>query len=207
MNPEILYFAGFGAGLFYLLGDILGGIITPNYNYIRNAVSELVQSGAKNRLILSVFLFLHALMIVLFSIGILSMHPLSVSVPIFIGGLLLLGLGLCHALSSSIFPMDPVGEESTIPGTMHLVLVGITVVAILFLVTLLGLGLTQLYGWQYFDAFSYFCLAVIAIGGISSPLVIGKGIEVMGLTERITAYTFYIWLAVMAYLLLGEAIG
>ena len=99
------------------------------------------------------------------------------------------------------------GLGTGVPGTLHLVLVGITVVAILFLVPLLGIGLTQLYGWQYFDAFSYFCLAVIAIGGISSPLVIGKGIEVMGLTERITAYTFYIWLAVMAYLLLGEAIG
>jgi hypothetical protein len=47
-------------------------------------------------------------------------------------------------------------------------------------------------------------LAVIVISGVSSPIVISKGIEVMGLTERITGYTFYIWMFLLAYLLIKE---
>ncbi|HET6443218.1 MAG TPA: hypothetical protein VFI27_01440, partial [candidate division Zixibacteria bacterium] len=62
MDSLYLYYAGFAAGLFYLLGDLLGGLITPTYNYIENAVSELVQSGAENRRLLSVFFFMHSIM-------------------------------------------------------------------------------------------------------------------------------------------------
>lgn len=204
MDGVFLYYAGFGAGIFYLLGDIVGGLITPKYNYVKNAVSELIQSGAENRIFLSSFLFLHAVMIALFAIGILTQHSFQQSKLIFAGGTLLLGVGIGHALSSSIFPMDPVGEESTFPGTMHLILVGLTVLSIFLLVPFLGVGFTQFYGWNSFAAFSFICLGIIVISGISSPVVISKGIEVMGLTERITGYTFYIWLFVMAYLLIKE---
>ena len=204
MDKGILYYAGIGAGIFYLLGDIVGGYITPNYNYIRNAVSELIQSGAENRIFLSSFMFLHAIMIILFSIGLLVHHQYSQSKSIFIGGILLLIVGICHLLSSSIFPMDPVGAESTFPGAMHLILVGITVIATFILLPLLGIGLSRLYEWKYFIIFTFVCLGIILISGISSPIVIGRGIEVMGLTERITGYTFYIWLFVLAVLLIKE---
>ena len=145
MDSSYLYCAGFAAGLLYLFGDILGGLITPGYNYIRNAVSELVQSGAENRLLLSVFFFVHAIMIILFSVAILAQHSISLSWQVFVGGLLLSIVGISHALSSSIFPMDPVGTESTFPGVMHLVLVGLVVVATFFLLPLLGIGFSQLY--------------------------------------------------------------
>ena len=204
MDKGILYYAGMGAGIFYLLGDLVGGFITSNYSYIRNAVSELIQSGADNRMFLSSFLFLHAIMIVLFSIGLLVHHQFSQSKPIFIGGILLLAIGISHLLSSSIFPMDPVGAKSTFPGVMHLILVGITVISIFILMPLLGIGLSRLYEWRFFRTFTFVCLGIIVISGISSPIVIGRGIEVMGLTERITGYSFYVWMFALAVLLIKE---
>lgn len=204
MDSANLYYAGFAAGLFYLLGDLIGGFITPSYNYIRNAVSELVQSGAENRRLLSVFFFVHAIMIILFAVGILVQHSFSQSWLVFLGGLLLLAVGISHALSSSIFPMDPVGAESTFPGKMHLILVGVTVVSIIILMPLLGIGLSRLYGWNDFATYTFVSLAIIAVSGVASPIVIGRGIEVMGLTERITGYTFYVWMAVLAYLLINS---
>jgi hypothetical membrane protein len=204
MNNVILYYAGFAVGIFYLLGDIVGGFITPSYNYVKNAVSELIQSGAENRLLLSSFMFLHALMIILFSVGILTQHSFKQSKLIFIGGILLLGVGISHALSSSIFPMDPVGAPTTFPGSMHLILVGFTVVSIFVLMPLLGIGFNQFYGWKSFTIFTFVCLVVILISGLFTPIVISRGLPVMGLTERITGYTFYIWLFVMAYMLINE---
>lgn len=204
MGKGILLYAGMGAGIFYLLGDLVGGFITPNYSFIKNAVSELIQSGAENRAFLSSFLFLHALMILLFSIGLLAQYPFTQSKMIFIGGILLLVVGTSHLLSSSIFPMDPVGAEATFPGVMHLILVGITVIAIFILMPLLGFGLYRLYAWRYFLVFTIVCLVIIVVSGISSPIVIGKGIEVMGLTERLTGYTFYLWLFTVAFLLIKE---
>lgn len=204
MDKVLLYYAGFGAGIVYLVGDIVGGTITPRYNYIKNAVSELIQSGAEHRLLLSSFLFLHAVMIILFSVGILTQHSFDQSRFIFLGGILLLVVGISHALSSSIFPMDPIGEGRTFPGTMHLILVGFTVISIFILMPLLGIGFYQYYGWKSFVIFTFLCLVLIVISGVSSPIVINKGIEVMGFTERITGYTFYLWLFLMAYLLINE---
>lgn len=204
MDEVLLYYAGFGAGIVYLLGDIVGGIITPKYNYIKNAVSELIQSGAEHRLFLSSFLFFHAVMIILFSVGILTQYSFDQSRLIFLGGILLLVVGISHAFSSSIFPMDPIGEGRTFPGTIHLILVGFTVVSIFILMPLLGIGFYQLYGWKSFVIFTFLCLVLIIISGVSSPIVINKGIKVMGLTERITGYTFYLWLFLMAYLLINK---
>jgi hypothetical protein len=152
-------------------------------------------------------MFLHALMISLFSLGLLAQHQFARSKTVFIGGLLLLAVGLSHLLSSSIFPMDPVGAESTFPGIMHLILVGVTVISIFVLMPLLGIGLSRIYEWRYFLSFTFVCLAIIMISGISSPIVIGRGIAVMGLTERITGYAFYIWMFALAFLLIKEQSG
>jgi len=58
--------------------------------------------------------------------------------------------------------------------------------------------------WKYFSIFTFLCLAVIIITGVSIPVVLGTGIEVMDLTEIIFAYTFYIWLSGRAYLLINK---
>ena len=205
MDKKFYYYGGFGAGIFYLIGDLVGGLITPNYSYVKNAVSELIQSGAENRFFLSSFLFLHALMIILFSIGVLTHYPFKKSKPVYIGGILLLSVGISHALSSSIFPQDPVGAEMTFPGVMHLVLVGVTVLSIFAIMPLFGLYLPI--KWKPYRIFTFLCLTIIVISGLSTPIVLGQGIEAMGVTERITGYTFYIWMFVLAYLLIKEQSG
>lgn len=204
MDKKILCYAGMATGIVYLLGDILGGIITPNYSYIANAVSELIQSGAENRILLSSFLFVHAVLIILFAIRILLRHPYKKTKLIFIGGILLLAVGIGHSLSSTIFPMDPVGAEMTFPGKLHLVLVGITVVFILFSIPMIGQGLYRYKKWKSFRLFTFICLPIMVLSGVLSPVVIAKGIEVMGVTERITGYTFYLWIFVLAYRFIKE---
>lgn len=117
---------------------------------------------------------------------------------------LLLVIGINQVMSSSIFPMDPIGTESTFPGVMHLILLGVSVVSIFILMPLLGVGLKHSYNWKYFSTFTFLSLAVIIFTGITTPVVLGNGIELMGLTERIVAYTFYIWMFRLAYLLINE---
>jgi hypothetical protein len=200
----LLYYAGIAAGIAYLVGDIVGGMITPDYSYRANAVSELVQSGAENRAFLSSFLFVHALCIVLFSVGVLANHSYQENRFVFIAGIGLLVVGICHALSSSIFPQDPVGSDSTTPGTMHLVLVGITVVVLFIVLPLMGQGMFVDRGWDSFRTITFICLPIMIVGGILTPVVIGTGIEAMGVMERRVGYIFYLWLGVLAYKLVGE---
>jgi len=118
--------------------------------------------------------------------------------------IILFAIGINHVMSSSIFPIDPLMTESTFPGVMHLILLGVSVVSTFILMPLLGVGLKHSYNWKYFSIFTFLCLAVIIITGVSTHVVLGNGIEVMGLTEIIVAYTFYIWLSGLAYLLINK---
>lgn len=193
-----LYYAGVGAGLVYLAGDLVGGLITPRYSPIKNAVSELIQSGARHRTLLSMFMFVHALLIIMFALALMLAHPPRVSSALYYGGVMLLVVGVCHALSSSIFPMDPVGEKSTLPGKLHLVLVGISVLAIIAAMPLIASGYSVLYDSGAFKPFTYISLGILLVSGLSSPIIIAKKVPLMGLTERITGYVFYVWLGVLA---------
>ena len=184
-----------------MMGDLRGGMITPNYSYIKIAVSEFIQSGAPNRVLLSSFLFLHALMIILFSMGIIIQHPFHENKSIHVAGGLLFLVGISHALSSTIFPQDPIGTKFTISGILHLILVGITVISMIIILPLTGIGISRKYKWKHFITFTLICLSVILISGFTIPILVTKGIAMIGLTERMTGYTFYFWMFALAYLL------
>lgn len=197
MKSKILYLGGVLAGLIYLTGDIVGGVITPNYSYAANAASELIQTGAENRALLSAFFFLHGVAIITAGLAIVNTHSRKQAKRLHFVGILLIIVGTSHAFSGTIFAMDPVGSEPTVFGIMHLVLVGISVLAILVLFPLAGLDLKKRYGWHGLSIFTFVCFTIIFLSGISSPYVINNDLPYMGLTERITGYVFYVWLMVI----------
>jgi hypothetical membrane protein len=202
MDKKMLFYSGMGTGIAYLLGDIIGGLITPGYSFVSNAVSELSQSGAENRPLMVPFLFVHALMMIIFGYAIMVHHPYRRSKSVFMGGMLILIIGACHSLSGTVFPQDPVGDPATFAGTMHLILVGITVILIFLLLPMMGQGLNKLKDWTRFKIFSFICLPIMIVFGGLTPLMIEMGM--MGIAERIVGYTFYLWAFVLAYLLLIE---
>jgi uncharacterized protein DUF998 len=204
MDKKLLYYAGMGSVIAYLLADIIGGIITPNYSYIVNAISELSQSGAENRMLISSLFFLSAIMGILFTIGIISKHPHKQSKLIFIGGILLIVMEIFSALTGTIFPMDPIGVETTFAGTMHLVLVGIDAVLIFPALLMIGTGFYREKNWKSFRSYTFTSLLIIFIFGVLSAVVIVNGIELMGLVARVTIYTYLLWIFVLAYKLIME---
>lgn len=123
---------------------------------------------------------------------------------IFISGALLVAVGVCDSLTSSIFPEDPIGDPATFPGTMHLVLVAVAALLIFFILPMIGQGLYRNKGWRKFRLFTYICLVVMAIAGGLTPVVIANDLGMVGLTERIVVYTFSLWLFVLSYLLIKE---
>jgi hypothetical protein len=202
MDKKFLYFTGMTTGIAYLLGDIIGGIITKDYSFVGNAVSELSQSGAVNRPIMIPFLFVHALMLIIFGYAIMVYHPFKKSKLIFLGGLIISIIGLSHSLSGTIFPQDPVADPATFAGTMHLIFVGITVILIFFLLPMMGQGFLNIKNWKNFRTFSLICLPIMIVFGGLTPIMIEIGL--MGLTERFVGYTFYLWVFILAYLLIKE---
>ena len=204
MKRRFLFYCGIIGALAYLLSDIIGGIITPGFSYVVNAVSELIQSGSEHTLLLSPILSISAIMGCLFGVGIVANFRYRQSKLLFIGGTLIVISGIMTSLTASIFPQDPIGADATLRGTMHLVLVGVSAVFIFPAILTIGIGLYREKQWKSFRLYSIITVVIMAIFGGLSPLVMASDIELVGLFERIVVYGYWSWVFVLAILFIKE---
>jgi hypothetical protein len=205
MDKKLLYYGGIISPIVFLLNDIIGGIITPNYNYIEQPISDLTQAGS-TYLLGSVLLFIAALLSLLFGIGIILHYKPTTNKFIFIGAVFLIINSLFNSLTGTIFPQDPRdGSVATFAGTMHLTLVGIMVILVFIALILIGIGFNKQKQWKGFRNYTLISLVIMFIfGGILTPYIIANNIELLGLVERVVAYIFQVWSVVLAYKLITE---
>jgi hypothetical membrane protein len=198
INQGVLFWAGILGPFVYVLNVILGGVITQGYSHIRNAVSELTQRGASNIVTFSAFFVVSAILMIVFGIAIM-LHYRHQSRQVYAGGALIVVYGVFAALLATVFPQDPVGAESTIPGTMHLVFAGLAALVIVGSILLIGMGLRQTEErWHYFKLYSVITVIVMLIFGASTPILMMNGIELMGLFERLTQLAYLQWFVILA---------
>jgi hypothetical protein len=161
-------------------------------------VSELTQRGASNIVTLSAFFVVSAILMIAFGIAIM-LHYRHQSRHVYAGGALIVVYGVFAALLATVFPQDPVGAESTFPGTMHLVFAGLAALVIVGSILLIGMGLRQAEErWRYFKLYSVITVIVMLIFGASTPILMMNGIELMGLFERLTQLSYLQWFVVLA---------
>jgi len=206
MDKKLLYFGGIFGPIVFLLNDIIGGIVTKNYNYIEQPISDLTKAGTQDTYLLGSFLlFIAAIMAIIFGIAIISHYKFKISKLIFLGGLLLIIIGIFNSLTGTIFPQDPIGGGvATFPGTMHLILVGIVVILTLLTLPMIGIGFYRERQWKSFRLYTFISLSIMIIFGVLSGYVIANEIELMGLFERVVAYAFQVWSVILAYKLITE---
>lgn len=205
MNKKFLYFGGIFGPVAFLLNDIIGGLITQNYNYFEQPISDLTQAGS-TYILGSILLLIAAIFALIFGIGIILHYKFKINKLIFTGGVSLIIIALLNSLTGTIFPQDPRdGSVASFAGNMHLFLVGIVVVLTLIALILIGLGFYKQRQWKSFRNLSLISLAVMLIfGSILTPYIIFNNIELLGLVERVVAYVFQIWSVIFAYKLITD---
>jgi len=197
-KERILFLAGILGPIVYILNVVLGGIITPDYSHIQNAVSELTQRGAPNIVILSTLFVVSAILILLFGIAIIMRYK-SQNRRLYAGGVLIVIYGIFASSLASVFPQDPLGGESTFPGTMHLVIAGLTAFAIMGGILLSGMGMDKQTGpWRSFKIYSVITVVLVFVFGAPTPILIMNNIELLGLFERLTQLAYLQWFVVFA---------
>ena len=155
MDRKLLYYGGILSPIFFVLVDIIGGMITPDYSRVVNAVSELTQAGSENIYLLSSLFFISAVMTIVFGIAIVSEFNYSRSKLLFSAGILIIINGIFSGLTGTIFPMDPFNEDSTFAGRMHIILTALNVVMIMLLIPMMGIGLYREKHWVSFRLYYY----------------------------------------------------
>lgn len=198
MKSRTLILCGILSPILYILATIIGGLLIPEYSHIKNAVSELIQSGAPNKLLLVTLMIISSISTILGCVGIILTHKKRINKLVITGIILILITGLFGLLTSSIFPQDPIDSPMTLPGIMHIVIVTISALITIVSPLLVGFGICQNEGWENFKLYSIISVLIIFIAGGLTPFIILKEIPLMGLIQRIAIGAYFQWFIVLS---------
>ena len=201
-----LLLCGALSSLVYVVNVVVGGLLTPGYSHVRNAVSELTQAGAPHAVVLGALYVVSGLLLAAFGVAV-SLESRRTSRRVVTGGVLISLFAVLAVLLGTVFPQDPIGAPSTFPGTMHLVLVGVSVPLIVSAILLIGFGLDRTVPrWRHFRLYSVVAVLLMFAGGVLTPISIAGDVEMLGLAERITQVAYLTWFtlfSIQAYRLGG----
>ncbi len=198
MNQKIFYLSGMLYPLLYIFMYILGGALRPGYSHISDSVSELLSPGSPNKSLLDILNVTYALLIILFGIGVLQFvrgneHNALIGR---IGAGMIIAVGVA-SVGSAIFPQDPSGAPPTLQGVMHAILVfGVQIPGAVLSTLLIGIWLKRADIFPGFATYSFISVGAIVLSGVLAGPTVGT--PIMGLVERIGAFTVHQWVFIFA---------
>jgi len=198
LKSRTLILCGILSPILYILATIIGGLLIPEYSHIKNAVSELIQSGAPNKLLLVTLMVISSISTILGCLGIILTHKKRINKLVTTGIILILINGLLGLLTYTIFPQDPIHAPMTLPGIMHIVIVAISALITIVSPLLVGFGICRNEGWESFKLYSIISVLIIFIAGGLTPFIILKEIPLMGLIQRIAIGAYFQWFIVLS---------
>lgn len=178
----------------YVGATVLGGVLDPEYSHLRDAISTLTAAGAPDRVLLGALYVGYNLLLAGFALAVYRSSA---------GGRLLLAATVLFALGSvsgigqvTAFPQDAPGSPLTGPGTMHLVLAGVSSLVTVACAVLYWRGFRTDPVWRPMSRVSL--AAAIVILASAPGAVVTVGGPVQGLFERVTIGAFMVWIIVLS---------
>jgi len=197
---KTLLLCGAFSPLVYIFMTILGGEMREGYSHSYHAVSELLEAGAPNKLLMDALLFLSNILSVLFGIAVLALvkesyHKRRIGI---MGASLLIIAGVLGCIITLFFPMDPRSIVITFTGLMHLILVG--VLSILGIVTpvFFAIWFRKQTDYVQYSTYSIITVFIILVTGGYAAYSAFTESPIMGLAERITIAANFQWTIVIA---------
>ena len=205
MVRKVLLVCGILAPLLYVASDILATMLYEGYSYTDQTISELFAIGAPTRPFILVLAPAYALLVYAFGVGVWRSAGEKLALRVVAAGLI--GKEVLGLVVTLFFPMHMRGIEGTLTDTMHGIL---TLVGNLFFLLAIGFGATVFS--KRFRLYSIATMLLIVVGGVLAGLYIPQmaadlPTPWMGLWERMDAYAYVLWMAVLAITLLRAQVG
>jgi len=198
MLQKILLSCGILAPLLYIGTDLLAGKLNEGYNFYAQSMSDLSAIGSPTRALLIVLTLLASFFMIAFGVGVWQIAGPAIFSRIVAG--LILGNAIFGLVATLFFP-NRFGERPEF-GTVGVVLMFISVLCFLFAMIF---GAVAFQNWMRILSIavpvSYLLLAIFRFTTASSSAE--GGVILIGIQERTMAYSFLVWVIVLAiYLLL-----
>jgi len=196
MRRKLLLVCGILAPLLYVASDVLAAARWEGYSYAAQAISETFAIGAPTRPLVLLRGLGYSVLVIAFGLGVLESARGNRRVVMV--GRLLVGIAVVDLVAPFVAPMNLRGAERTLTDTMHIVLATVDVVFILLIV---GFGASA-FG-KRFRLYSIGTILVVVVfgtlAGFDGPRVAANlPTPWLGVTERISVFSYMLWLVVFA---------
>ncbi|HEY7673808.1 MAG TPA: DUF998 domain-containing protein [Burkholderiales bacterium] len=196
MRRTLLLVCGILAPVLYVSTDMLAAIRWEGYSYTAQTISETFAIGAPTRPLVLLRGLAYSVLVIAFGLGVWG--SAGGKRPLRVAGGLLVGVAIVDLVAPFLAPMHLRGAERTLADTMHIVLASVDV---LFILLIIGFG-TSTFG-KWFRLYSVgTILVVVAFGtlaGLDGPRIAANlPTPWVGVTERISVFSYMLWLVVFA---------
>ena len=201
MNLKTISVFGIIAPTIFVVTIVVGGLITPGYSHLSQSISELVMSGAQNKLYLDISFSINYVFSCIFGFWLFAIFrskasPLNSSTGL-IGFITLGVIAVLSFLSSNFFTMNLPGTPATTSGTIHLILVALESIGSMAAILLVGLWFKKV-GLSGYSVYSIITLIIVFATGIMTLVATTQDSSYVGLFERLTIGAFALWSFIIA---------
>jgi hypothetical protein len=183
------------AAAVYVAASALGSVLDPTYSQVRQHVSDLTASGASTWSSLAPLYLLYNALVAAFAIALYNFA--FDGWPLRVGTGLLLTNALTGVLMITAFREDPGGVPTTVAGSGHLVVAGVSSVAILVGSFVFCVAFNRSPIWKPLARFSGAVGVGFAILGPIAAFATATKSDLAGLAERGPIGLFIVWLVVV----------
>lgn len=202
MRRTLLLRCGILAPVLYVATDILASVRWVEYRYAAQTISETFAIGAPTRPLVLVRGVGYAVLVLAFGFGV--WRAARGKRLLRMAGALLVGIAVVDLVAPFVAPMHLRGAERTLTDTMHIVLASVDV---LFILLIVGSAASVL--GNRFRLYSIGTMVVVvlfgSLAGLDGPRIAADlPTPWVGVTERISVFSYMLWLVVFAIGLLRE---
>lgn len=196
---------GMAGVVFYLIHTGLGRILWKEYNPVTMDISSLTAQNAPNADLLRVFTTIYGICMIVFVAGMIAKAYRQYNKAVRAGYFILLAMELVSMFGYALFPLTGDKTVMTFQNMMHIVVTVIVVFTTIASGFFLAAGYRKEEGKKRLGNFLLFMAILITVTGMTNPIGMGAGLNILGLTERLVIYSVQLMIVVLsAYYTFGR---
>ena len=197
---QALLACGVLSSIAYVAADVTGSLRWQGYNYLDQTVSELAALDAPSRPFVMPLFVIYNLLLLAFAAGVAQSGTRALRV----AAAMLAAIGLLGVVAF-YFPIHLRGSPWTMNETMHSVLTGLTVIALLVAMESAAAAVGPRFRIYSFVTIAVALAAGLLSGWIGRTLAGGAPTPWLGVVERVSIFSYLIWVASLALALVSRA--
>jgi len=184
--------------LFYLSHTLLGRILWTEYNPVTMDISSLTAEGAPNAGLMRALTTVYGLCMIVFSIGMVAMAFRKFGTLVRAGSITLLVMEVVSMFGYMLFPLSGDKTVLTFGNLMHIIVTAVVVLTTIACGFLLAAGFMKREKRTGLGRFTLVMAILITLTGVTTPIGMGSGWNILGVTERLSIYSLQTMLFVLS---------